>query len=95
MKQTCHLRAVAWQASSLQLVEVNATLLVLMVKRLGLGQYFDLISRIQAFWSLLHDILLFIYIYARRIAVLLFSEIAVSRIAVSVSPCPSRRIGAS
>ena len=62
VKQTCHLRAVAWQASSLQLVEVNATLLVLMVKRLGLGQYFDLISRIQAFWSLLQDILLFIYI---------------------------------
>jgi hypothetical protein len=33
--------------------------------------------------------------YIRRIAVLLFLEIAVSRIPVSVSPYLSRRIGAS
>jgi len=37
----------------------------------------------------------YFYIYTCRIAVLLFSEIAVSRIAVSVSPYPSHRIGAS
>ena len=43
---------------------------------------------------LLHVILL-LSIYACRIAVLLFLEIAVSRIAVPVSPYRCRRIGAT
>lgn len=92
VKQTGHLRAVAWQASSLQSVEVNATLLVLMVKRLGLAQYFDLISRIQAFWSLLHEILLFIYICLpyRRIAVFWICRIPYRRIGIAVSVSPYR-----
>jgi hypothetical protein len=37
----------------------------------------------------------YFYTYTRRIAESLFFEIAVSRIAVLVSPYPSRRIGAS
>jgi hypothetical protein len=37
----------------------------------------------------------FIYIHTRRIDVLMFLEIAVSRVPISVSPYLSRRIGAS
>jgi hypothetical protein len=43
-----------------------------------------------------YDLLFYyFYTYTRRIAESLFFEIAVSRIAVLVSPYPSRRIGAS
>lgn len=65
------------------------------MKRQQMGQYFHLsISRIDIFY-LYYMAYYYFYIYTRRIAVLLFSENAVSRIAVPVSPYPSRRIGAS
>jgi hypothetical protein len=57
-----------------------------------MGQYFDQHSIIL---SLFHDILLYIYIYTWRIAVLIFLEIAVSRVPVFISPYLAYSIGAS
>jgi hypothetical protein len=57
------------------------------LERLQMGQHFHLISRIIL--SFLHGILLILYIYS-RIAVLLISEIAVSRTAVSVLRSPEQ-----
>jgi hypothetical protein len=54
----------------------------------------SILSSIQLF-CLYPMVFYFIYIYTRRVAVLMFLEIAVSRVPVSVSPYPSCRISAS
>lgn len=69
---------------------------VIIKERQQLGQFYYLISYIQSYSVFITcHFIIYIYIINCRIAVLLFFEIVVSRFAVSVSPYPSRRIGAS